>query len=127
MVRALIIAAALALAACTSAPSVPMQAAGQGNIAGFATLAVWGEWESDLAPAYTRLAVIRHRAARALDARRIGVETAVAIQKTADQARRLLDESRRGNTQAPTLLQRALLAEAQRLMDTAETLLEQRP
>lgn len=127
MIRALIIAAAFALSACSTAPNVPLQAAGQSRIAGFATLAVWGAWESDLAPAYTRLAVLRHRAARALEARMITVDTAVAIQKTADQARSLLDASRRGDAKEPTLLQRAQLAEAQRLLGTAETLLEQRP
>lgn len=125
--RALIIAAALALAACSTAPAVPMQAAGQGSISGFATLAIWGEWESDLAPAYTRLAVVLHRSARALDARRIDVETAAAIQKTTDQARRLLDASRRGSAKEPSLLQRAQLDEAQRLIGTAETMLENRP
>lgn len=127
MIRAIIFAAALALSACSTAPAVPLQASGQGNIAGFATIAVWGEWESDLAPAYTRLAVILHRAARALDSRRIDVDTAIAIQQAADQARRLLDASRRGNSKDPSPLQREQLVEAQRLLAAAETLVEKRP
>lgn len=126
MIRVLLVALSFALAACTTAPVAPVQATGQGNISGFATLALWGEWESDLAPAYTRLAVLFHRTARALDARQITVDTAVAIRKTADQARHLLDASRRGDAKTPTLLQRAQLDEAQRLMVSIETLLEQR-
>jgi len=127
MLRILLISLVLALSACTSAPPAPLKAAGQGSVAGFATLALWGEWESELAPAYTQLAVVRHRAAKALDAGKISVDTAIAIQQAADQARQLLDESRRGDAKEPTLLQRAQLAEAKRLIVTAETLLENRP
>lgn len=127
MLRILLISLVLALSACTTAPTAPLKAAGQGTGAGFATLAFWGQWESELAPAYTQLAVVRHRAAKALDLGKIGVDTAIAIQQAADQARQLLDESRRGSANEPTLLQRAQLAEARRLIVTAETLLENRP
>lgn len=127
MRRILIIAAALALSACAVQPATPLQAASHGNIAGFATIAQWGHWESELAPVYTRLAALRHRAARALDAGRIDVDTAIAIQATADRARAALDDSRRGPARDPTLLQRAQLAEAQRLIGVAENLMEQRP
>lgn len=124
MIRALIIALALALTACTTTPTAPLSANAQSGLSGFATLAVWGEWESDLAPSYTRLAALRHRAARQLTDGRINADTAVTIQKTADRARALLDQSRRGNKTAPTDHQRAQLAEAKRLIATAETLLE---
>lgn len=125
--RALLIAAAILLSACTTAPAVPVQAAGQGNITGFATLAVWGAWESELAPAYTRLSILLHRTARARDARKITLDTAVEILGKGDLVRGLLDASRRGNAKEPTLVQRAQFAEAQRLMDTIEPLLEKRP
>lgn len=124
MTRLLLIALAFAMAACTTSPVAPIQATGQGNITGIATLALWGEWESELAPAYTRLAVVRHRAARLLNNGKITVDTAIAVQKTADQARALLDQSRRGDAKHPTEQQRGQLAEAHRLIDTAEALLE---
>lgn len=123
MSRILILAIALALSACATPPS-SLEAGARSNVAGFATLAVWGEWESDLAPAYTRLAVVRHRAARLLTDGRIGVDTAIAVQKSADEARALLDQSRRGNAKAPTAQQRDQLAAAQRLIAVAESHLE---
>ena len=124
MLRALLIAMVFALAACSSVPPVPLKAVGQSSFSGFATLALWGEWESELAPAYTRLAAVRHRAARQLDAGKVDVATAISVQQSADRARVLLDDSRRGDTKTPTLLQRAQLAEAQRLIASAEKLLE---
>lgn len=124
MTRALLIALAFAMAACTAVPQTPIKAAGQGNITGIATLALWGGWESELAPAYTRLAAVRHRAARLLNADKIDVDTAIAVQQTADQARVLLDQSRRGQAKTPTDQQRAQLANAQRLIAIAESLLE---
>lgn len=120
------IAAAVALAACASPVVTPIKAAAPASVSGFATLAVFGTWEMELAPAYTRLAAARHRAARALDAGHIDVDTAEVIQQSADQARRLLDDSRRGSAQTPTLLQRAQLAEAQRLIAALETRLEEK-
>lgn len=127
MFRAFLIIIALALSACASQPNAPVRASSQGGVTGFATAALWGSWEADLAPAYTRLAALRYRGSSALDAGRISVETALAIQKIADQARRLLDDSRRSSVSAPTLLQRAQLAEAQRLLTEAEALMENRP
>lgn len=124
MRRLLLIALACILAACSTAPAAPIQATGQGRIVGFATLAIWGDWESDLAPAYTQLAAARHRAARMLTDGRISVDTAVAVQKTADQARALLDASRRGDAKTPTQQQRDQLAEAKRLIAATEQLME---
>lgn len=127
MRRSLLIAAALALSACASHQVTPLQATSPASVYGFATIAQWGHWESELAPVYTRLAALRHRAARALDAGRINVDTAIAIQANADRARVALDDSRRGPARDPTLLQRAQLAEAQRLIGVIEHLMEQQP
>jgi hypothetical protein len=124
MLKAFIFALALALAGCASAPAAQVTASGGAGVTGFATLSLWGTWEMDLAPAYTRLAALRHRAARALIAEKIDVATAIEIQKTADKARALLDESRRGDLKTPTDQQRAGLAEALRLIASAEQLLE---
>lgn len=111
--------------ACTTVAPPPLAATGTASPAGFATLALWGEWESDLAPAYTRLAVLRHRAARMLDARRIDVAVAIAVQAEADRARNLLDDSRRGNSKTPSPRQRQQLADAIAAIAAAETRLEQ--
>lgn len=122
---AVLIAIGMTLSACTTVAPPPLAATGTATPAGFATLALWGEWESDLAPAYTRLAVLRHRAARLLDARRIDVAVAIAIQAEADRARNLLDDSRRGNSKTPTPRQRQQLADAIAAIAAAETRLEQ--
>lgn len=119
----LILIAAALLAACALAPVQPIQAAAQGKVAGFGTLADFGSWEFELAPAYTRLAVLRHRAARQLDERRIALDVAVTVQDLADRARALLDLSRRGNAKQPTLEQRAQLSAAVLLIADAEALL----
>jgi len=128
MLRTLLIVLALALSACTSAPpapvAAPLKASGPASVSGIATLALWGDWESDLAPAYTQLAVLRLRAAHRLDAGKIAVTTAIAVQASADQARALLDKSRRGDAKSPTPLQRAQLAEAQRLITQIEGVLK---
>jgi hypothetical protein len=118
------LAVAALLSACSTAPAVPLQATASSSVTGFATLALWGTWESELAPAYTRLAVLRHRAARALQDGRIAVATAIEIQASADQARAKLDASRRGHATEPTADQRMLLVEARHLIYRAEQRLE---
>lgn len=115
---------AFALSACATPQSVPITAKSSGSVAGFATLARFGTYEMELAPAYTRLAALRHRAARDLDAGRITVDTAIAVQSLADQSRSKLDAARRGDMIAPTPEQRLLLADALVLMDQIERLLE---
>lgn len=125
MVNILLVAVlAFSLSACATSPPTPLTATASSQTAGFATLALWGTWESELAPAYTRLAALRHRAARALQDGRIPVATAVEIQAAADEARSKLDASRRGHAAAPTAEQRALLAEARYALYQAERLLE---
>lgn len=118
----------LGLTAC-STPAVvsPLATSPRADVTGFATLATWGTWEMQLAPAYTRLAGLRHRASAQLDARRIPVATAIAVQATADQARAALDRSRRNDAAEPTPEQRAALADAQALIAKIETLLESKP
>jgi hypothetical protein len=126
--RAILFACALllGLTACSTAPTpAPLAASARGSISGFATLATFGTWEMQLAPAYTRLASIRHRAAAKLDARQITAATALAVQAQADQARAALDRSRRTDAGEPTPDQRAALAEALRFIDETQSLLEQ--
>lgn len=118
----LILCACVTLAGC-AAPPAGMQAKAAGGMTAFATLSEWGTWEFELAPAYTRLAAARHNAARLLDARRIDVATAVAVQALADQARALLDASRRGDAKHPTAEQRLQLDRARALIAEAESLL----
>lgn len=91
------IAAALTLAACaTPAPAPPATLApapGRAAVVAAATLS-WGPFEDLLAPAYTRNAVVRQRAARALDAGRISVEQARQVLHHTDAARADLDAAR---------------------------------
>jgi len=122
--RALIIVIALVISACASPPPVALSAANQGSVSGFATAAFWGSWEFETAPAYTRLAALRHRAARAYLAGRIDVATARIIQGEADLARTALDASHRGKSPEPTSQQRAQLADAVAAIERAERLLE---
>ena len=58
------------------------------------TLAPWGSFEHEAAPAYTSLAVARRLAARRLDRQEITVEQATAVQAAADRARAALDAAR---------------------------------
>lgn len=102
--------AALAVSAC--AGMTPAQVAGNtsSGLYAAATLARAGTVDEQLAPAYTRNALVRQRAARALDAGRIDVGTARTVLGYTDAARRALDAGH--------------LATAQRAMSAAESLLE---
>lgn len=122
--RAILFVLALALSACASQPELTARATGSGQITGFATAAMWGTWEAELAPAYTRIAALRYRAARAFQAGRITRDTAIAVQAGGDRANALLDASRRGNRAEPTAQQRADLAAALGEIDQIESLLE---
>lgn len=124
MIRALLIALVLGLSACTTAPEKPLAATGSTASTGVATLALWGTWEMELAPAYTRQIVLLKRAGRALRDGQIAVSSAIAIRDHAVAARRLLDDSRRGNATQPTALQRASLADALHRIALAEQILE---
>lgn len=122
--KLLLVVGALALASAAFATPAPVTATATASVVGFATAAPWGTWQAELAPAYTRLAALRHRAARALEARRIPVAVAIEIQAKADVARARLDASRRGEVVDPTPIQRQALAEAIRQIEQAEQLLE---
>lgn len=95
MKRLAILAAALALSACASAPAQLGSAAPErdSGVIVVGTLAPLGSFEWQVAPDYTKLATTRRLAARLLTNGRITVQTAEQVQVEADVARRLLDEA----------------------------------
>lgn len=90
----ILIAAALALAACAG-PTAPLSSvpARDTGVIVSATLAPLGSFEWQVAPDYTRLATTRRLAARALTNGRISIATAEQVQTEADAARSALDEA----------------------------------
>lgn len=87
---------AVSLAACvTSCASPPTIEAVplKTGFTGFATLTSVGTFEWTAAPTWTRLAQLRHNAARALGKKEISVDAAKHIQKRADTVRSLLDDA----------------------------------
>lgn len=119
---------ALSQAALPADPptTTPARAIAKGSVSGFATAALWGTWEEQLAPAYTRLAALRHQAALELTAGRIPVDRAQSVQSLANRARRALDASRRGDALDPTHDQRQQLDAAKALIAQGYALLEGR-
>jgi len=86
---------ALLLAGCASTPlQGEARPARSGGVFAVATVAPWGSFEHEAAPAYTRLAVARRLAANRLDAGRITVSQAQRVQDAADAARAALDAAR---------------------------------
>lgn len=131
MKRILALFAALALlAGCAAAPPSPTLAAapdGAGKSRIFGTLASFGTFEMELAPAYTRLAVLRHRAASQLTQGRIDVAAARQVQAHADAARTLLDQAHSATLAGKvTDAARARLKEARERIEQGEKLLEAR-
>jgi hypothetical protein len=121
----LIVVAVLGLGACASTPqATPMQGASGASIVGFGTLADFGSWEFELAPAYTEVEVINHKAKSLLAKHAIDASTAEQIRDLTRSARLLLDKSRRGNKTAPTNEQRLLLLEARFKLSEARNILE---
>ena len=119
------LATAALLAGCaTTPPPTPIAASGRGQIAGFASIAQWGTWEAELAPAYTRAAALYHRNAARLEGGRISRATAIRAHDLVSQALDNLNASRRSLAPEPTPTQRAHLAEARSLLDRAAALLE---
>ncbi|MBI2278195.1 MAG: hypothetical protein HYU74_12645 [Dechloromonas sp.] len=118
------LAIAVVLSACTTPHPTPIAASSHGSVTGVATAALWGTYEMEVAPVHTRLVVLYKRTARQAEAGRIPDATAVEIMRLADLARSHIDAARRGSQTEPTLVQRASLAEAIRLLDHAATLLE---
>ena len=90
----ILLAALIALAGCVT-QSAPISGQASGGPVMFGTLAAFGTFEMELAPAYTRLAVLRHKAAGALRDKRISTKKAVDVQDMADTARRYLDGAHR--------------------------------
>ena len=116
-------ATALALSACASTPAQIATTAQTGLYAA-ATLARAGTIDEQLAPAYTQNAMVRQRAARALDAGRIDVTTARAVLTQTDAARTALDTAR---ATASPAVGAAYIAQARRHITAAERLLETMP
>jgi len=117
---------AVFMTACATPPAqTPVSAVVKSSITGFATLADFGTWEMQLAPAYTRLAVLVHRAARAKEAGRLSLDWEFEIRKRAIYAQALLNGSRRGERINPDDDQRLFLKTATGLMNEIEAILEQ--
>lgn len=119
--RALIVMALCALiVGCGSLPS-GIQGRAAGGPVMFGTVASFGTFEMELAPAYTRLAVLRHNAARALREKRIDVYAAEAIQASADAARQRLDSAHNATLDGkPNPAARQSLADAVEWIKAAE-------
>lgn len=115
---------ALSLSACATPQPSPIAATAHGSVTGVATAALFGTYEMEVAPVFTRLTVLINRAARQFEAGRISADATVEIKGLAIQARRQIDAARRGSQTEPTILQRAALAEAIRLIEAGESLLE---
>lgn len=105
--------AALALAACATAPEAPLPAArGLSGSYAAATLS-WSPLEDALAPAYTRNAMLRERAARALTRGQITKARAIAVLEHTDRARAALDDARARRDLAPLTAARAAQDQAE--------------
>lgn len=117
----LIIAVMLAaLIGCAS--TTPLTAVSDpARVVGFATLASWGTFEMQLAPAYTRLAAARHRAASAVRRGEISASAARSVQADADRARALLDDAHRAASDGvPTPPAQEYLGQALEIIDHIE-------
>lgn len=126
--RALIVMALCALLfGCGSLPS-GIQGRAEGGPVMFGTVAAFGTFEMQLAPAYTRLAVLRHNTARALRDKRITVARAEFIQASADHARGLLDDAHAMTVDGkPNPAAVAALQQAEQWIANAEKILEEKP
>lgn len=89
----------------------------------FGTLATFGTFEMELAPAYTRLAVLRHNAAAALRKGKISVEVAKKIQRGANLARVSLDQAKLADANMQPNVAHIALAEGLTQIETTEGLL----
>lgn len=118
-----LIIALAAFTSCSASPERQLQlehaaeavTAGIGAYNGLETTAT----SPDLAPAYARLARLRHNAATALDNHAISLQTAVTIQNVGDSVRSLLDQARSydaaNNTAAATANLDAAITQITRL------------
>lgn len=97
-----------------------------GDVYVVGTIASVGSFEWDAAPTYTRLAVLRHAAAKNLRKGAITIGQASVVQVRADKARSLLDKSlkvcaqndKTGKCTGSEKKARKLLAQAQKIILT---------
>lgn len=94
-----------------------------GAMVAFGTLATFGTFEMELAPAYSRLAVLRHNAANALRKGKISVEVAKKIQRGADLARVSLDQAKLADANMQPNYAHIALAQGMTQIETTEGLL----
>lgn len=87
--------AVLVASAAVSAADSSISAKAESGDGAFvsATLAPFGSFEWVAAPRYTRNAVVRHNAARALRGKKITVAKAQEVLRTTDEVRALLDQA----------------------------------
>lgn len=103
MWKLILVAVVMVLAGCGTMGATPalQPAPVKTAFVGFATLASVNTFEWQAAPTWTRLAALRHNAARALGKQQITVDAAKSIQARADLARSFLDKAtaadKRGN------------------------------
>lgn len=111
------------LIGCASTPQVtPLENKQEsGGLQVFATLADFGTFEMELAPAYTRLAMLRHNAAKALRKSQITRNDAISIQQAADFARAKLDESKKLSVENQEAEAKARLQTALEILKLQET------
>jgi hypothetical protein len=120
--------AALMLTGCaTSSLQGEARPTRSGGMFAVATLAPWGSFEHEAAPAYTRLAVARRLTANRLDAGRITVSQARRVQDAADAARAALDAARARADRGDREGARSDLAGAVALVDAVEQIIREAP
>lgn len=116
---------AMALAACVAAPA--NTGAVKSSFTGFATLSSVGTFEYEAAPTWTRMAQVRHNAARALTGKEITADIARRIQARADLARSLLNEAMAADKVGNRSAARDKLRWATAAVDDAEITLKGTP
>lgn len=122
---ALAVGLAVILAGCGSPALQP--APQQSAFTGFATLGTSGTFEWTAAPAWTRLAQLRHNAARALNKKQISVVNAKAIQARADQARAFLEDAAATDARGDRNKANDTLRWAVAAIESAELSLKEKP
>lgn len=116
---------AVLIAGCATTPIESARPARDAGTFAVATIAPFGSFEFEAAPAYTRLAVARRLAARRLSDGRMTVEHAIAVQAAADDARRALDAAAAAASSGDRAGARDQLGDAMGKVRRAEKLVEQ--
>jgi hypothetical protein len=126
MLRLIIAVLLLSLMGCAAAPekvTTLEPAQSYGGVNAFATLASFGTFEMELAPQYTRLAVLRHNAANKLRKGQIDLETAQKIQMYGDVVRSRLQEAQALDAAKNTEKAHAMLYSTAEALDHLEEML----